>query len=741
MFWYFLFFLISGFCGILYELIWLRLAMAQFGVTTAQVSIVLSMFMAGLGAGSLGAGSLLRRYGDRVKFPPLRLYALTELLIACSAIAVPFEFALGHRLLSHLAGATAFSSISYYAISGVCVGIALIPWCGFMGATIPLAMFAIRKTPGLEPQRSFSFLYLSNVIGAAAGGIIPLFLIEVMGFHATLKIGAVFNCTIALAAWVVSVKQQTSGAASATGPSTVASVTDRGPLVLLFLTGLASMGMEVVWIRLFTPYIGVLVYSFATILVVYLIATFCGSAIYRRSAEWAKNGAVLLWPTLAVLAVLPVLAADPRLEMSHNARVIWGIAAFSAAAGFLTPMLVDRWSGGDPDRAAQAYAANILGCILGPLLAGFLLLPWIGERWALLLFAVPWIFVGASTALTGKRDSRFRWLPVPAAICAVITAVVFAGTVGSETDYGDRVVLRDNTATIIATGEGMDKRLLVNGVGITSLTPITKTMAHFPLAFLDHPPRKTLVICFGMGTTFRSLLSWGEPTTAVDLVPSVPKVFWYYHSDAPQLLASPLAHVVIDDGRRYLERTSDLYDVITIDPPPPVPAAGSSLLYSEEFYGVARKHLSPHGILQQWLPPIDDRMARSSIAKAIQASFPYVRVFHSLYGGGYHFLASDWQLPQFTAEQLAQHLPPAAAKDFVEWGPEDTAEDQFNTLLANEFPLGHVIAASPDAPPLQDDRPMNEYYVLRAMRHMRKGDPDLAPPRQQVQKPDPPVSR
>ena len=68
MLWYFLFFFISGFCGILYELIWLRLAMAQFGVTTAQVSIVLSMFMAGLGVGSLGAGLLLRRNADRIAF-------------------------------------------------------------------------------------------------------------------------------------------------------------------------------------------------------------------------------------------------------------------------------------------------------------------------------------------------------------------------------------------------------------------------------------------------------------------------------------------------------------------------------------------------------------------------------------------------------------------------------------------------------------------------------------------------
>jgi len=43
--WYFAFFFISGFCSILYELIWLRLAMAEFGVTTAMVSIVISSFI------------------------------------------------------------------------------------------------------------------------------------------------------------------------------------------------------------------------------------------------------------------------------------------------------------------------------------------------------------------------------------------------------------------------------------------------------------------------------------------------------------------------------------------------------------------------------------------------------------------------------------------------------------------------------------------------------------------------
>ena len=62
--WVFLFFFVSGFCSILYELVWLRLAMAKFGVTTALVSIVLSVFMAGLGAGSWIAGAGQRKVGN-----------------------------------------------------------------------------------------------------------------------------------------------------------------------------------------------------------------------------------------------------------------------------------------------------------------------------------------------------------------------------------------------------------------------------------------------------------------------------------------------------------------------------------------------------------------------------------------------------------------------------------------------------------------------------------------------------
>jgi len=76
--WFFIFFCVSGFCSILYELMWLRLAMAQFGVTSALVSLFLSMFMAGLGLGSWAMCSL-------PQFSPIGSLAVSGLSTRCSS--------------------------------------------------------------------------------------------------------------------------------------------------------------------------------------------------------------------------------------------------------------------------------------------------------------------------------------------------------------------------------------------------------------------------------------------------------------------------------------------------------------------------------------------------------------------------------------------------------------------------------------------------------------------------------
>jgi len=709
MIWYFVFFFLSGFCAILYEVVWMRLAMAQFGVTTALVSMVLSVFMAGMGGGSVAAGSLVKRYGEWLKPAPLRLYAAAEFLIGVSALLVPREFNWGHQLLVWMAERAPVASGTYYVVSGVWLALSLVPWCACMGATIPLAMFAIQTDQRDESRRSFSFLYLANVLGAAAGCLIPLLLIELYGFQNTLHVGTLLNAGIAASAYLLTLAPSLRPArvVSQPGEATVAQPQGQKELLaLLFTTGFTTMGMEVVWIRLFTPYAGPFVYTFALILGTYLLSTFAGSQAYRFWSRRSEHENRLAWVALGLLGVLPLIASDARTQMGDLGRVVLGVAPFSAAVGFLTPMLVDRWAAGDPDRAGRAYAVNVAGCIMGPLVSGFVLLPFVGERVSLLVLAMPWLAM-----VTRLRASRKFQLVLACGLIATSLAVVSL-TQDFETQFLQRKVLRDSTATVMATGAGQFMRLLVNGNSMTCLTPITKMMAHFPLASLDHPPRKVLVICFGMGTTFRSAVSWGIRVTAVDLVPSVPKLFTYYHPDGDKVLASPLAHVVTDDGRRYLERSAEQYDLITIDPPPPMAAAGSSLLYSLDFYKVINRHLEPGGILAQWFPGAD-AVVQSSVMQALRDSFPYLRVRDSVDHVGSHILASNRPIPTRTAAELLARMPPPAVADMMEWGPASTPGEQLNLMLSTPLTLGQMIALAPDIPPLSDDRPINEYHLFR----------------------------
>ncbi len=224
-----------------------------------------------------------------------------------------------------------------------------------------------------------------------------------------------------------------------------------------------------------------------------------------------------------------------------------------------------------------------------------------------------------------------------------------------------------------------------------------------------------------MGTTLRSALSWHAPATAVELIPSVVALAPYFHADASKLFFSPMARIVVDDGRRFLARSTDIYDVIVIDPPPPVYAAGSSLLYSVEFYAAARQRLAENGILQQWIPKGDAQL-RSAVVAAVAENFHYVRVFGSIEGWGLHILASQEPIERLTAEELAARLPPGAVADLLEWGPGRTAAEQFRPVLGREVPLERFVG--PETLALRDDRPVNEYFLLhrRSSRAAGAGD-------------------
>jgi len=705
----FLVFFASGFCSLLYQVVWIRLAFAAFGVITPVLSVVLSVFMFGLFLGSWLAGKWGMPLARKLGLSAIFLYAIAELVIGIGGLVVPTWFASGEATLL---GTGETDSFGYLLSSALIIAGSIFPWCVMMGATFPLMMGYIQEHTQ-APKSSFSFLYLANVIGAMTGtAVTALFLVENLGFRQTLWVAVALNFGIALAAIWMGIKRPVlTGTQAAAAPvNTPPTEITPNALSILFMTGFVSMAMEVVWTRAFSPALQTMVYSFASLLFVYLLATWIGSWIYRKHLE---AGTVLttnnLLFKLAVTSLLPIVLNDPRLWLRS-----WGAWAsvfpFCYYLGYLTPKLIDSYSAGNPNKAGLSYAMNVLGCILGPLAAGYLLLPNAGIKDSLLLLAAPFVILALAAQMKGARlvptGTKAR-----VGLAVLLVLVIFAQTYENRfRDFrGTGEIRRDHTATSIAYGEGMTKRLLVNGIGITHLTPITKYMAHIPLAYLSSPPQSALVICFGMGTTFRSLASWDIDTTGVELIPGVRDLFPYFYSDADKVLAKPNVQIVIDDGRRFLRRTEKQFDVITLDPPPPVEAAGSSLLYSKEFYGVVKQKLKPNGILQQWIPDTD-AATLAAVARSIYDSFPYVQAMSSTEGWGHHFLASMQPLPNKTAAELAAALPAGAKADFLEWHPELSAEAVFQKIIDQKIQPEFI---SPQGPRVTDDRPYNEYYWLR----------------------------
>ena len=257
----------------------------------------------------------------------------------------------------------------------------------------------------------------------------------------------------------------------------------------------------------------------------------------------------------------------------------------------------------------------------------------------------------------------------------------------------------------------MNKKLYVNGIGITCLTPITKLMAHIPCLYYPGKPQKALVICLGMGTTYRSLLSWNMEVTAVELVPAVKEALPFFFDD---LVSHPKGTLVVDDGRRFLKRTRELYDVICIDPPPPLEAAGSSLLYSEEFLEEIKQHLSPKGILQHWCPGGEPKIV-NAITRSLSNVFPYIHSYASIEDWGVHFIASMNPLSSKQLKEMADNMPETAKKDLKEWfDPGFSIEEILSVQSTKQFKMESLLLKDKTIF-ISDDRPYNEYYFLRRL--------------------------
>ena len=136
-------FLFSGFCGLLYQVVWIRMAFATFGVITPVLSVVVSVFMLGLALGSWVGGRYIEPIVKRTRLSAIWYYGMVEFLIGIGGLAVPLIFSASDRLLLPLGE---MDSFRYLFFSALILALSILPWCFFMGTTFPFMMSFMKET-------------------------------------------------------------------------------------------------------------------------------------------------------------------------------------------------------------------------------------------------------------------------------------------------------------------------------------------------------------------------------------------------------------------------------------------------------------------------------------------------------------------------------------------------------------------------------------------------------------------
>jgi spermidine synthase len=735
-------FVLSGSSGLMYEIVWLRMLGRTLGSTVYAASVILAVFMGGLALGSFIFG----RFADRVK-RPLALYACIEAGIGVTALlslglnSWPLAF---YRAIYSMAGESR-AALTVGQI--VLVTIALLIPTSLMGGTLPtLCAYGVRRVGSIG--RMVGILYALNTLGALAGVLAAGYvLIGIIGETRTVLIGFAINCFVAFVALFFlpsgsvrvpedSMANDSTAAETPLMPSARQPSSDRvrrAVLVCFALSGFVSLGLEIVWSRMLILYEGTSIYAFSAMLAVMLAGIGIGGMLGAKVEKWKDP--------LRALARLEMGAAIAvALSMIVFRYLIYGrfwpavivVGPTALFLGIAFPVAVRCYA--DQARAigrrvGELYAWNTVGCILGALAGGFLLIPIFGAGPSgAILGGITLLVSIALFAVHPKGLFRIRLADVAGLLAAgTMLAVIgdpYRDVIFSRFKPGWEVFGHVEEAAATTTAAGipnvrLSRELLVNGYGMTILITGNKLMAHLPIWMADSP-HDALVICMGMGTTFRSAVRHPDiDTTVVELDPAVPKFMHFYHADADRVLAQPNAHVVVDDGRNYLLMHQHQFDAITLDPPPPLYGAGTVNLYSKEFFELCAARIRPTGAVCLWVPPgarSDEMMILHTYAEV----FPYVAVWAGPTFPGFLLIGTHRPVNDIEARVRRGFTDPATVADLTEWDDScSTPEKVMSLLICNRDAL---LQFSKNSPVITDDRPYTEFPIWR----MAGWDPEYA---------------
>ncbi len=736
----------SGFSALVYEVLWLRRLAIVFGNDAHAAAVTLAVFFLGLTIGPWAAARYVSDIGN-----PLRVYALLELAVAglalAGAVALPGFGPLYQAM-------TRWTDLAP-ALIGTKVLVAvvlLVPPAVCLGATLPVLAQMFTRAPialGAGVGRIYGWNTIGGALGAlVAGFALPLF----VGLRGSFWLAASVNVTIALVAYAAGgpqpMRRSTEvGPVIARAASGEAAVNVAFATVIAALSGWLMIVLQVVWTRMFALVLHNSVYSFASILVTFLLALGLGGLLASRLS---RRSADPLW-TLRQLLLVSGIAVPLSAFVFHD--LTGGLAYFGGEAGWLgyvaatfllcaVVMTVTCVAGGavvpfvlrclpdDGDEAGRVVgrllAWNGLGAVAGALCAGFVLLPYLGLWSSLRLVGITYLLL-AILASTTRSAHRQRDLLAPALAIALAVSWLDPASlslVRPSAPQGEVVlsVSQSVHGVLAVIGSGSERLLRLDNyytLGGTAALANDRRQADLPILLTRDPHS---VFFLGMGTGITAGAALRHPVERVvvsELIPEVVDAARAFFADyTNELFSDARVEVMLGDGRHHLAATDERFDSVISELFIPW-HSGAGALYTREHFAAVRARLRPGGVFAQWLPLYQmSRREFDIVARTMAEVFPQVTLWRGdfLAGSPIAALVGHTAAAPFDAAQVVENLRRRAGGAGT---PERVARALVLLFYAGNVTAGPTLLAS--APVNTDDFPVIEYLAPVTQREQRAG--------------------
>lgn len=653
-------FFISGMAALIYQVTWQKKLFSLLGADGQSVTVIVAVFLGGLGVGALLGDKLAPRLTPR---QGIRAFCLVEVAAGLfGAVSIYWLEWVG------LLAGDAFSPWVMIGATALAVGLPTI----LMGMTLPLLVEALQSgSPGLH--HNVGKLYAINALGSAVASLLAATLLFTLtGLIGATWLAAALNGLTALLVWFAGSRWPDAPPA---GSAERASATlSTGPLswpraaLLAAATGFISIGLEVLLLRMMGWSTAGRPWTFGIGVGAFLLGLCLGSLRQAQlpARQLADHGRDLWLGTALATLLLPALAALLGAASDPTAGAI-ALAGCLGVCGWLggcsLPLIAGQIKANRHGKYhfGAVYAANIIGSVAGAIGTGYFLFDHLSAVSCLLLFTLLSLLVTAAFAILAGAWRLPHWLSDKPLLSssALALAVLLAGwsypqwreflyqgkltptafSFAKESRGGIIAVQPDADGDMVIGGGAYDGRLNVDperNSNLISRTYITMAM---------HPaPRQVLQIGLASGSWAKAMLSFPGVETLhsidinaayLDLIAQAPLV--------ADILHDPRAHYTVADGRKWLHAHSERWDLIVINNTFHW-REGATLLHSREFMSLARSRLHENGLLF-----LNTTGARSISATALS-------VFPEVYQVSNGIVAVNGHLPPLDVAQLGQRL-------------------------------------------------------------------------------------